>query len=466
MTVTDAIGFVDQERERFVRELAEWVKIPAISADPAHEADMVKNAEHLMTELRRLGADRVERWETPGHPAVFASFMHAPGRPTLLVYGHHDVQPVDPLDEWISPPFEPAIREGRMWGRGVVDDKGQVWIHVKAIEAFLATAKKLPINLKLIVEGEEEIGSDHLEGLMKERAKDLEADFVCVSDTAMFGRGIPSLCVGLRGLAILEVHVDGPKQDLHSGSFGGGVRNPVLALARMLTSLHDEDGKVTVQGFYDRVRALSDAESAEIRSLPFDEPEWLASTGSPEVFGEKGYTTLERVWARPTLDVNGISGGFQGEGSKTIIPARASAKITCRLVPDQDPDEIAKLVGAHLERVAPKGVRVRVKASPGGRPYLAPTDHPVFDIGRRAFAKAFGRPTVFIREGGSIPFVRTIADATGKPCLLMGFGQPDENAHAPNEWLDLENFHLGIKSAVYLYDELARLDETEQTRTA
>lgn len=453
------LRFIDDNRKRFVDELSEWVKIPAISALPEHKADMRKNAEHLMNELRRLKADRVELWETPGHPAVFASFMHAPGKPTLLVYGHHDVQPVDPLNEWVSPPFEPAIREGRMWGRGVVDDKGQVWIHVKAIESFLETAKKLPINLKLIVEGEEEIGSDNLEQLMKQKSSELTADFVCVSDTAMFGRGIPSLCVGLRGLAILEVHVSGPKQDLHSGSFGGGVANPVNVLAKMIASLHDDDGRVTVKGFYDKVIALTEVERKEIAGLPFDEKEWLASTGSPTSTGEKGYTTLERVWARPTLDCNGISGGFSGEGSKTIIPARAMAKITCRLVPDQDPEEIARLVGAHLEKHAPSGVRVKVVISHGGRPYLAPTDHPVFDVAKRAFAKAFGRPTVFIREGGSIPFVRTIADATGKPCLLMGFGQPDENAHAPNEWIDLENFHLGIKSAAHLYDELSRLSD-------
>ena len=453
------LRFIETHRARFVEELATWVKIPAISSDPLHKADMRKNAEHLMKELQRLKADRVEMWETPGHPAVFASFMNAPGKPTLLVYGHHDVQPVDPLEEWVSPPFEPAVREGRMWGRGVVDDKGQVWIHVKAIESFLATMQKLPINIKLIVEGEEEIGSDNLDTLMHEKAADLTADFVCVSDTAMFGRGIPSLCVGLRGLAILEVQVSGPKQDLHSGSFGGGVANPVNALARMIASLHDADGKVAVPGFYDKVLELTEVERKEIAGLPFDEKEWLASTGSPQVVGEKGFSTLERVWARPTLDCNGISGGFSGEGSKTIIPARAMSKITCRLVPDQEPDEIAKLVAAHLEKVAPSGVRVKVTISPGGRPYLAPTDHPVFEIAKRAFAKAFGRPTVFIREGGSIPFVRTIADATGKPCLLMGFGQPDENAHAPNEWIDLENFHLGIKSAAHLYDELSRLED-------
>ena len=333
-------------------------------------------------------------------------------------------------------------------------------IHANAIEAFVKTQKKLPINLKLIVEGEEEIGSENLDELMRANASRLAADFVCVSDTAMFGRGIPSLCVGLRGLMYLEVTVSGPKGDLHSGSFGGGVANPVNVLAKMIAKLHDDDGKVTVPGFYDKVAILTAAERKEIASLPFDEKEWLASTGSPAISGEKGFSTLERVWARPTLDCNGIWGGFQGEGAKTIIPARASAKISCRLVPHQEPEEIQQLVASYLKKLAPPGVTVRVEYMHGGRPYLAPTDHPVFEVAKRAFTRAFGKPTVFIREGGSIPFVRTIADATGKPCLLMGFGQPDENAHAPNEWLDLENFHLGIKSAAFLYDELSRIGKS------
>jgi acetylornithine deacetylase/succinyl-diaminopimelate desuccinylase-like protein len=453
----DVLAFIDQHRNRFVDELKEWVKIPAISSDPAHDEDLVKNAEHLVADLKRLGADAAEIWPTKGHPAVFAEWNHAPGKPTLLVYGHHDVQPVDPLELWITPPFEPDVREGRMWGRGVVDDKGQVYIHVKAIESFLATKKKLPINLKLIVEGEEEVGSVHLDELMKEKAKRLQSDFVCVSDTAMFGRGIPSLCVGLRGLMYLEVEVSAPSGDLHSGSFGGGVANPINVLAKIIAKLHDDDGRITVPGFYDEVVPLTDKERKEIASLPFDEKEWAQSTGAGALMGEKGYSTLERVWARPSLDVNGIGGGFQAEGAKTIIPARATAKISCRLVPHQEPEEIARQVGEHLEKLAPPGVRVKVTYLHGGRPYLAPTDHPVFEVAKRAFSKAFGRPTVFIREGGSIPFVRTIADATGKPCLLMGFGQPDENAHAPNEWLDLENYHLGIKSAAFLYDELSRL---------
>jgi acetylornithine deacetylase/succinyl-diaminopimelate desuccinylase-like protein len=453
----EVLAYIDANRARFVRELAAWVRIPAISSDPAHEEDMTRNALHLMNELSSLRAERVELWETKGHPAVFAEWRCPRPAPTLLVYGHHDVQPVDPLEQWVTPPFEPSVRDGRMWGRGVVDDKGQVHIHVKAIESFLNTVKALPIHLKLIVEGEEEIGSAHLDELLRTKEKDLAADFVCVSDTAMFGRGIPSLCVGLRGLMYLEVRVDGPKTDLHSGSFGGGVANPIHALAHMIAKLHDEDGRVTVPGFYENVVELTLAERKEIQILPFDEKEWLASTGSPAPFGEKGWSTLERVWTRPTLDCCGISGGFTGQGAKTIIPAFATAKVSCRLVADQEPEEIERKVAEHLKSLAPPGVRVSVEYLHGGRPYVAPTSHPVFEVAKRAFAKAFGRPTVFMREGGSIPFVRTIADATGKPCLLMGFGQPDENAHAPNEWIDLENYHLGIKSAAYLYDELSRM---------
>jgi acetylornithine deacetylase/succinyl-diaminopimelate desuccinylase-like protein len=452
------ISFIDENRQRFVEDLSSWVKIPSISSDSRRAGDVVASAEHLAEALRGLGPSRVEIWPTAGHPAVFAEWLQAPeGAPTLLVYGHHDVQPIDPLGAWISPPFEPAVRDGRIWGRGVVDDKGQVYIHAKAIESFHRTGTPLPVRLKLIVEGEEEVGSPNLGALMHDHADALSTDFVCVSDTAMFGRGLPSLCVGLRGLAYLEVFVDGPAFDLHSGSFGGGVLNPVLALARMLGALHDTHGRVTVPGFYDDVAPLTPGERKAISELPFDESEWLQSTGSPSTWGEAGYSTLERIWARPTLDCCGISGGFQGEGAKTIIPARASAKLACRLVPHQEPDDIVQKVTAHLTSLAPQGVRVRVQAHSGGRPYLAPTDHPIYEVAKRAFSRAFGKPTIFIREGGSIPFVRTIADATGRPCLLMGFGQPDENSHAPNEWLDLENYHLGIKSAAYLYEEIGRM---------
>ena len=451
------LRYVDDRRARFVEDLVTWCRIPSISSSDAHRADVRRSAEHLRERLIALGATYTALWETKLHPATYAEWIVDPRKPTLLVYGHHDVQPIDPLGEWTSPPFEATERDGRLYGRGVVDDKGQVLIHVGAIEAFLKAQGELPINVKMIVEGEEEIGSMHLDDLLREHAERLAADFVVVSDTAMFGRGIPSLCVGLRGIAYFDVSLRALSMDAHSGSFGGGLVNPANALARMIASLHDEGGRVTIPGFYDKVRTLTVEERAEIASLPFDEPGWLAAVGATAAAGERGYSTLERVWTRPTLDCNGLDSGWQGQGSKTIVPATARAKISCRLVPDQDPTEIAELVKRHLLSIAPAGVHAEVTYLHGGRPYLAPTEHPVFDVAKRAFSRAFGRPTVFIREGGSIPFVRTIADRTGRPCLLMGFGQPDENAHAPNEWLDLENYHLGIKSAVYLYDELARL---------
>ena len=453
--------YIDEHGARFVDELIEWVKIPAISDAPEHARDVVRSAEHLASSLRALAPAQLEILPTPGHPAVFAAWNGGgPSAPTLLVYGHHDVQPVDPLAEWITPPFEPQIREGKLYGRGTVDDKGQVLIHVKAIESFLKSQDggALPINVKLIIKGEEEVGSPNLDGLLREHAARLACDYVCVSDTAMYGRGIPSLCIGLRGLAYFDLVVRGPTSDVHSGSFGGGIANPANALARILANLHDDDGRVMIPDSTIAFATSHRESDARIAALPHDDAEWLELSGAPASVGERGYSTLERIWARPTLDICGLTSGFQAAGSKTIIPAVASAKVSCRLVPDQTPDEIGRLFESYVRRVAPLGVTVDVTALPGGLPYLAPSDHPVFASAERAFSRAFGKPTVFIREGGSIPFVRTIADITGKPCLLMGFGQPDENAHAPNEWLLLENFHLGIKSAAYLYDELARLD--------
>lgn len=455
MAMEPIAAFVNARLDRYVEELSAWVRIPSVSSNPRHASDVVESAQHLAGALRSLRAARVEVWQTAGHPAVFAEWQDAPGKPTLLVYGHHDVQPPDPLGEWTTPPFDPSVRSGRLWGRGTADDKGQVHIHLKAVEAMRATLGRLPINLKMLIEGEEEVGSQHLGGLLREHASDLAADVICISDTSMFGPEIPSLCVGLRGLTYLEVTVDGPGADLHSGMFGGALRNPINALASMIAGLHDADGRVAVPGFYDDVVSLTDAERQSIAALPFDEAEWLRSTGAPAPAGERGYSTLERLWVRPTLDCCGIWGGFQGEGAKTVLPARAGAKVSCRLVPNQDPDDIARKVAATLERFAPNGVRVRVSVLHGGFPYVAPTDHPVYALAQRALHRAFGKPAVFMREGGSIPFVRTISEATGKPCLLMGFGQPDENAHAPNEWLDLENYRRGILSAAYLYAEIA-----------
>jgi acetylornithine deacetylase/succinyl-diaminopimelate desuccinylase-like protein len=454
----ETIAYIEQHRERFLRELIEWIRIPSISDLPEHAPDVARSAAHLCVELARWRPDRVTTLPTPGHPAVFAEWRSARRRPTLLIYGHHDVQPVDPLDAWLSPPFEPQVRNGKLFGRGSVDDKGQVFVHVKAIEALVQTlGRELPVNLKLLVEGEEEIGSTHLASLLHEHAADLAADCVCISDTAMYGKGIPSLCVGLRGLSYFDLVVRGPNIDLHSGSFGGAVANPAQALARIIASFHDQDGRVAVPGFYDAVYDLTGEERQHITSLEHDEAEWLRLSGAPSMLGEPGYSTLERIWIRPSIDVCGMQSGFQGAGSKTIIPATASAKVSCRLVPDQTPDEIARLLSAHVSRVTPPGVTAELTYVNGALPYVAKLDHRVFELAQEAFVQAFGRPAVFIREGGTIPFVRTIAESMGKPCLLMGFGQPDENAHAPNEWLGLENFLLGIKSAAYLYEALARL---------
>lgn len=452
-TVQDLI---DANRQRYVDDLIEIVRIPSISSSPDHQGEVIRCAERLAAEMQRVGLTQAEVVPTGGHPVVYGERVTDPSRPTLLIYGHYDVQPVDPLELWQSPPFEPAVRDGELYGRGTVDDKGQVYVHLKAIEALMAQTGDLPVNVKLMVEGEEEIGSEHLGAFLTEYRDRLAADAVVISDTPMFRRGYPSICYGLRGICYLEVHVRTSTVDLHSGSLGGVVQNPANALAQMIAKLHDDHGRVAIPGFYESVRPISPAERAALAALPFEESELLATTGAPELTGEAGYSVLERLWARPTLDVNGIWGGFSGTGSKTIIPAGAGAKISMRLVADQDPTEIAELFEAHVPTLAPPGVKVTVVRLHGGRGFLAPVEHPAFRAAERALERAFGRAPVYIREGGSIPFVAEIADVLQRPCLLIGFGLPDENSHAPNEKLDLENYHRGIHSAVYLYEEMAR----------
>lgn len=455
------LRYAADHADRFVADLVAALEIPSISARSENAADVRRCAEHLAAEMLRVGLTRSEVIETAGHPVVYGEWLGAPGKPTVLIYGHYDVQPVDPENLWHTPPFVPTTRDGKLFARGSVDDKGQCYIHLAAVEAYLRSVGgpgALPVNIKMIIEGEEEIGSLHLgEFLAAERAR-LEADVVVVSDTAMFAKDVPSLCYGLRGLAYCEIEVHGPAGDVHSGSFGGGINNPCNALAHIIASLKDTEGRIQVAGFYDKVRANTDAEKAELASLPFKEDEWLAATGSSATFGEAGFTTLERLWTRPTLDVNGILGGYTGEGAKTIIPAWARAKVSMRLVPHQDPHEILALIQAHVERVAPPSVRVTVTPMEGAPGWLCEPTHPAFDAARRALEAGFGVPAVLMREGGSIPFVGTISDALGKPCLLVGFGLPDENSHAPNEWLDLDNFHRGIHSTIVLYDELSRLN--------
>lgn len=450
--------FIEKNQERFIADLTEALRIPSISASPEHREEVARCAGFLADQMRSIGLDRTEVFQTAGHPVVYGEWMRAPGKATVLVYGHYDVQPVDPLDLWESLPFEPDVRGNRLYARGAADDKGQIYIHLKATEAWLKSAGMLPLNLKFLLEGEEEVGSEHLAGFLSAHKDLLAADVVVISDTPMLGRGLPSICYGLRGICYLEIEIQGPSHDLHSGHFGGAVANPVNVLNDLLSSLRDPTtGRVTIPGFYDRVRPLTEEERKVLASLPFDEEEFRQTAGAPTLTGEAGYTTLERVWIRPTLDVNGILGGFTGKGSKTVIPSWAMAKVSMRLVPDQDPDEIADLFERHVKTLCPPTVHLTVQRLAGGRPFLAQIDHPIFSAARRALEQAFGRPPVFIREGGSIPFVTTIAETLNRPCLLVGFVLPDCNAHAPNEHLNLENYHRGIQAVAHLYRELADL---------
>jgi acetylornithine deacetylase/succinyl-diaminopimelate desuccinylase-like protein len=453
---TDLDAYCRAHQPRFVDELIEALRIPSISADPAHADDVVASAEYLADAARRVGFQRTELLPTEGHPALYAELTVDPSLPTALIYGHHDVQPVDPLDEWVSPPFEPQIRDGALYARGAVDDKGQVWMHLKAVEAHMQTRGRLPLNLKLIVEGEEEVGSTHFDALVQRERARLAADVAVVSDTPIYARGVPSLCTGLRGLAHLEVEVTGPSLDLHSGMFGGAVANPVLELARMLALLHDPvTRRVTVPGFYDRVREPSAEERAQIAALPYDEAALLHEAGgAPAAVGEEGWSPLERMWLRPTLEVNGFWGGYSGPGSKTIIPARAGAKVSCRLVPDQDPDEIAALLADALRAAAPPTVRVRVEAHPGGHPVVTPIDHPAVQAARRAMRHGFGAEPAVIRTGGTIPPVATFQSVLGLPSVLVGVGLPDDQIHAPNERFDLEQYAAGVRVIARLWDEL------------
>lgn len=454
------VRYIDENRQRYIDELIEILRIPSISSSAEHTGEVLRCAEYLRDKMLEAGLTHAEVVLTPGHPIVYGEWLEAPGRPTVLIYGHYDVQPVDPLNEWITPPFEPSIRENNLYARGSVDDKGQVYIHLKAIEAHLKTAGRLPVNVKFIIEGEEEVGSEHLGNFLAMRQDLIKGDLVVISDTPMLAHDVPSICYGLRGLAYMEVEVIGSKQDLHSGSFGGVAANPAMVLATIISQLKFGSGYIAIPGFYDRVRLIEESERAVLASLPFNEQEFLELSGLRAVSGELGYTTLERVWARPSLDVNGLVSGFIEEGSKTIIPAKASAKISMRLVPDQDPDEIARLFDRFVRELAPPSVEVNVRYLHGGKPFLAPYDHPAFQVGLHALEKGFGKRAVFIREGGSIPFVSTIYETLQRPCILLGFGLPDENSHAPNERMDLNNFHQGIISSAYMLDGLAGIDMT------
>jgi len=453
----NVVDFINLHRDRYVEELKGYLAIPSISALPQHAGDIRACAEWTAAELTRIGMQNVRLIETPGNPVVYADWLNAPGAPTLLFYGHYDVQPVDPLDLWESPPFEATVRDGEIYARGSADDKGQIFMHFKAIEAWLKQAGSLPVNIRIFIEGEEEVGSKHLDQFVRDHRDQLRADVVVISDSPMFDRGIPSICYGLRGLAYFQLDVRGTKSDLHSGSFGGAVANPAMVLSQILAQMKDKGGRVKIPGFYDDVRALRDEERAQWKRLPFNETKYRKELGAPKLFGESGYSTLERVWARPTFEVNGLLAGFTGEGAKTVIPAVSMAKISMRLVPDQDPDKVAGLFEAYLKKVAPKTVEWKLTRMHGGKPWMADFDNPYVQAAGRAIELGFGKAPVFNREGGSIPVVSTFQQELGVPSVLFGIGLPDENAHAPNEKLDLGNFHNGVIAAAYLYDEFGKL---------
>ncbi len=455
--MNDVIDFINMNRDRFVDELKEYLAIPSISALPAHVGDVRRCAEWTADEMRRIGVPEVELIETPGHPIVYGQWLGAEGAPTVLFYGHYDVQPVDPLELWETPPFEASERDGRLYGRGTVDDKGQFYLHLKAMESWMKTAGKLPLNIKCIIEGEEEVGSESLEPFLKENQDMLAADVAVISDTSMVKKGWPSITYGLRGIAYFQIDLRGSEQDLHSGIFGGAVKNPIHALTDIIGQLKDKDGHITIPGFYDHVVEMTEEERAAMAKLPFDEEVFRQEVGAPELTWEKGYSALESLWCRPALDVNGIWGGFTGEGSKTVIPAEAHAKVSVRLVPNQEPDVIGNLFEKYINEISPPEVEITVQRMHGGRPFLGDLSHPAFGAASRALEKGFGTKTVFIREGGSIPFVRDMTDSLDLPCLLIGFGLPGENAHAPNEWIDLENYALGTLSAIHLYQELSEM---------
>ncbi len=445
---------IDAARDRILDELLAWLRIPSVSVDPERAGDVARAARWLADRFSKAGF-ATEVASTGGHPAVVAEWRGASGAPTVLVYGHYDVQPADPADGWTGAPFDPVVRDGAIVARGATDDKGQVYCHVAGARAVLEARGGLPVNLVFLVEGEEESGSDHLEPFVAANRERFACDAVVVSDSGQFAAGVPAITYGLRGLVYLEVAVRGPSRDLHSGSFGGAVVNPANALAGMLAALHDPDGRVAVPGFYDDVRPLAAWEREQFAALPFDEAALKADLGVDALGGEAGYTTLERLWARPTLDVNGLWGGYTGSGAKTVLPAEASVKLSCRLVPDQEPDRVASAVEARLRELCPAGCAVVVRRLHGARPVLVPADAPAVRAARTAVEKGFGTAPVLIREGGSIPVVEAFQRVLGAPVVLVGFGRPDDRAHGPDERFHLDDLWAGVRTSAHLWDALA-----------
>jgi acetylornithine deacetylase/succinyl-diaminopimelate desuccinylase-like protein len=447
-------AFVRENQPRLLAELKDFVRIPSISTLPEHRKDIDRAAAFVADSLQAVGMENVALIPTDKHPLVYADWLHAPGKPTVLCYGHYDVQPADPLELWTTQPFEPTERNGNLYGRGTADDKGQMYMHIKAIEALRAVNGTLPLNIRFLVEGEEEVGGASIAKYVSENPEKLRADVALVSDTAMYAEGMPTLCIGLRGLIYMEVEATGPMRDLHSGLYGGAAPNAVFGLIELLAKAKDANGVIQIPGIYTAVEEPAAAELQSWKSLPFQEREFLAKeVGSTQLTGEPDRGVLERVWSRPTLEVHGIAGGFTAAGAKTVIPAKAVAKVSIRLVPRQDPDQVVAAFRQWVRDNTPKGIQTEVRllsASPG---LVVNPDHPAIQVAARAFGEVFGKPTVFIRSGGSIPIVGDFATHLGIPTILMGFGLPDDGLHSPNEKYKIDNYYLGIMTIAHFFEQ-------------
>lgn len=452
--MSDVLDYIDSHKESFKEELFEWLRIPSISTDSEYKDKVHEAAEFLVDHLNALDLDDVELFKTEGNPIVYGELITGESKPTVLVYGHYDVQPPDPLEKWETPPFEPVVREGNIYARGASDDKGQSFTHLKALEAFIKSGSDFPVNIKFIWEGEEEIGSPHLVPFIKEHKELLKCDMVLISDTAMFAENTPSITYGLRGLAYMEIEVTGPNRDLHSGVYGGVVDNPANVLAEIIAKLKDEQGVIQIPGFYDNVVPLTEEDRASYKKLPFDEEEYKEKLGLKALHGEEGYSTLERASARPTLDVNGLWSGYQGEGAKTVLPAHAGAKVSMRLVPDQDPKEIAKLFEEYVMSLAPETVTVTVRPHHGGHPSITDLSFYGMKAAAEAFEEVYGKKPLFTREGGSIPIVADFQKILGAQSILMGFGLNSDAIHSPNEKFALKDFYRGIKTSATFFNIL------------
>jgi len=455
-----AVAYARENKQRFISELKDLLRIPSVSTAKEHKSDVLKAAEMVTNDLKRIGFEHVELIPTAGHPLVYADWLHAPGKPTALCYAHYDVQPAEPLDEWVTPPFEPTERNDNLYARGAVDDKGQLWMQLKAFESLFKTgAGKLPINVHVLIEGEEEVGGESIEKYVKENAgsEKLKADFALVTDTELFAPNLPTLCVGLRGLLYTEIEARGAKVDLHSGVYGGAAPNAIFGLVEILSKLKDADGKVLIPGFYDAVQKPTDDELKAWAALPFNEEEYRkAEVGSDVLTGEPGFPVLYRTWARPTLEVHGIVGGFTAPGAKTVIPAKGSAKVSMRLVPNQDPDDILKKFTDYVAKITPKGISTSIKVHSKGPACVVNTDNPYARASVQAMHEVFGKDTVYIRSGGSIPIVTQFDKDLKIPSIMMGMGLPDDNLHAPNEKFHIPNFHWGVESIVRFFEILGK----------